>query len=36
MMAFSAGLSFRITSGVAVGDTGAATAGDVTVNMEFI
>lgn len=36
MMAFSVGLSFRITTGVAAADTGAASAGDVTVNMEFI
>lgn len=36
MMAFSTALSFRITTGVAAADTGAASAGDVTVNMEFI
>lgn len=36
LTAFAAGLSFRITTGVAAADTGAASAGDVTVNMEFI
>lgn len=36
LTAFSAGLSFRITTGVAANDTGAASAGDVTVDMEFV
>ncbi len=33
-VAFSAGIAFRITTGIADNDTGAATAGDVVVNWQ--